>query len=760
MKIIQTRITAILLLLYQFVFTQSGNSKSILFALKEWNNQILQSAEPQTFGTATITENGVSVPSDFPRIAITINDNPDTGYIFLDRTGGQSYTMILNNMGSPVWYRRTWDHRSNFKVEANGMLTMTILGGYGKPQFQSKENIGHIVLDQNYSIVDTIRAINGFGTDEHDLEMLEDGSYFLLALHDSAGVDMSQYVEGGRKNVKVIESLIQEFNASGELMHQWRAWDLFKIEDMVGQGQNLRLNTIDFPHMNAIDIDHDGHILLSSRYLNEITKINRHTGEIIWRLGGKNNQFTFINDDFSGFSCQHDINVLENGHYTIFDNGNNHSPPTSRALEYELDTLNMTATLIWEYQNPHTDNYSNFMGNVQRLPNNNTLINWVVGDRLPILTEVNTNGEIVFEMWYTDGSYCYRAYRFPWDGIELVPYLVIESRRENVVLIFNKFGDPNVDYYKIYGGISPNPTTMIDTSKVTLKKLTNLQNQQRYYFRVTAVDIYGQESDYSNEDSCYTYFSKPGENMVFNGDFSNEKDIWIFHERESASANWLIEDGVSHFNISNGGNDVTQIQLIQNGMEIIQNDFYLFEFDAWTDAQRTIEAMIQQRRTPNLNYSRTGAALLTTEPTHYSYSFKMEDTNDLDASVVFFMGTSNADVYLDNISFKRITESDVSKTPDQTPLHYELKGNYPNPFNSETIISFSTQGKSRVRMTLYNILGKFEQELCNTIYDEGYHQIRFNGNKLSTGIYFCLMEATDTKNYKTYRGVHKMILIK
>ena len=56
----------------------------------------------------------------------------------------------------------------------------------------------------------------------------------------------------------------------------------------------------DFPHMNAIDVDTDGHILLSSRSTSEITKINRDTGEIIWRFGGVNNQFTFANDPLSG----------------------------------------------------------------------------------------------------------------------------------------------------------------------------------------------------------------------------------------------------------------------------------------------------------------------------------------------------------------------------------------------------------------------------------------------------------------------------
>ena len=55
----------------------------------------------------------------------------------------------------------------------------------------------------------------------------------------------------------------------------------------------LAATIIDYCHTNAIEQDNDGNILISSRNMDEITKINRITGQIIWRLGGKNNQFEF-----------------------------------------------------------------------------------------------------------------------------------------------------------------------------------------------------------------------------------------------------------------------------------------------------------------------------------------------------------------------------------------------------------------------------------------------------------------------------------
>jgi hypothetical protein len=373
---------------------------------------------------------------------------------------------------------------------------MMIRDGYGGSGW------GFIALDQNYEYVKTFRATNGYTTDEHELLVFPDSGYILIGRKDIT-VDMSVYVPGGRTNARVIETCIQEYTADDSLIFEWCPWDHFDIGDMLME--NLTGWYIRFPHMNAIDIDEDGHILLSSRHMCEVTKINRQTGAIIWRLGGVNNQFQFIDDTLQGFSGQHTIRSLGGGHYTIFDNGNLHNPHVSRAVEYVLDTNAMTATLFWGFRDT-PDKSSYYMGNVQRLPNTNTLINWALSD-LPKLTEVRTDGSKAFEMNFVDQWECYRVHRFPWEGMALRPYLVAESHDDNITLIFNKFGDTNVAYYNIYGDTTPSATDLLDTSELTMKELSNLQNHVEYYFRVTAVDNYGSESNYSNEESVFVDFS-------------------------------------------------------------------------------------------------------------------------------------------------------------------------------------------------------------------------------------------------------------
>ena len=137
-------------------------------------------------------------------------------------------------------------------------------------------------------------------------------------------------------------------------------------------------------------------------------------------MGGPLNEFTFIDDHLNGFNKQHDVRRIDNGNITLFDNGTQHSPMVSRAVEYEIDEINKTATLIWEYAHPDSI-VAMSMGSVQRLPNQSTLINWGfffetfnMGTGILIM-EVDYDKNIVFELAYPENYYAYRARKSDWD---------------------------------------------------------------------------------------------------------------------------------------------------------------------------------------------------------------------------------------------------------------------------------------------------------------------------------------------------------
>ncbi len=344
-----------------------------------------------------------SLPATFPSISIATDSLTAPGYIFLSNFSWTSsvvstpYVMILTNSGSPVFYKQTEGIPLGLTIQPNGHLTYFDEGPWM-----------FIEIDSTYQPVNSYRCGNGYTTDEHELRLLPNGHALLLA-QDPEPVDMSKIVAGGQPYATVIGIILQELDQNKNVVFQWRSWDHFQITDATHE--DLTAATIDDVHGNAIELDGDGNILLSSRHLDEITKIDRSTGNTIWRMGGKNNQFMFVNDSI-GYSHQHAIRRLANGNFTLFDNGNFHNPPFSRALEYQVDEVNKVATLVWQYRN-NPDYVSVAMGYVQRLPNGNTLIGW--GATNPSVTEVTSDGKKVFEMTLPDQVVSYRAYRYPWN---------------------------------------------------------------------------------------------------------------------------------------------------------------------------------------------------------------------------------------------------------------------------------------------------------------------------------------------------------
>jgi hypothetical protein len=88
------------------------------------------------------------------------------------------------------------------------------------------------------------------------------------------------------------------------------------------------------------------------------------------------------------------------------------------------------------------------------------------------------------------------------------------------------------------------------------------------------------------------------------------------------------------------------------------------------------------------------------------------------------------------------------------PREFDLNQNYPNPFNPTTVIEFALPVKSKVELSVYNLLGEKIITLVNEEKDAGNHQVLFNAINLSSGIYFYKLQANDFVQTK------KMILLK
>jgi len=157
----------------------------------------------------------------------------------------------------------------------------------------------------------------------------------------------------------IADSVFQEIDiATGELLFEWRASQHYEaIESYMTHPLAGYISAIpfDFFHINSVDKDSQGNYLISSRHMHTITCISP-TGEILWILGGRRNEFKDLsNGKAINFKWQHDARWLseDDGILTLFDNreaGPLHiDGPYSQGMMLQLDVSNRTATLLHTY---------------------------------------------------------------------------------------------------------------------------------------------------------------------------------------------------------------------------------------------------------------------------------------------------------------------------------------------------------------------------------------------------------------------------
>jgi hypothetical protein len=179
----------------------------------------------------------------------------------------------------------------------------------------------------------------------------------------------------------------------------------------------------DYFHINAIDPQPDGNLLITARSTWAGYLLEGATGKVLWRLGG--NKSSFKMGPGTRMAWQHDGRVLADGELSFFDDGAN--PPIhsqSRAIQIKLDLKTREAHLasVHTHRNPRLLAAS--QGNAQTLPSGNTLVGY---GGVPAISEFAKEGSLLFDAHQPYDMSFYRAYRFPWSARPLTPPAVLAS---------------------------------------------------------------------------------------------------------------------------------------------------------------------------------------------------------------------------------------------------------------------------------------------------------------------------------------------
>ncbi len=339
-----------------------------------------------------------------------------------------SSIMIVNNDGTFHFSKDIGSNQgaglTDFKMHSNGLMSYPkVLKNY--PWTGGGEVI-HMVMNRSFAVIDSFQMGNGYTAETHDFVLLPNGHALLMAYY-LVPIDLSQIVPGSNPNPFIDGAVIQELDADKNVVFQWRTWDYVNPQNIPwnlvpGNTQQI----INVFHLNSIKLDNDGNLLLGTPGMG--MKVSRQTGKIVWIIGGMLNQFTFTNvapqealGDFGGHTFQR----LANGNILVLDNSpfpwqTGYGTISSEVVEYKINEDTKIAELVWKYK-PEINISGWHAGSAQRLSNGNTVICWggppAEGNvQIPIMTEVTSSGEKVFELFY-EGSELesYRAFRFPLD---------------------------------------------------------------------------------------------------------------------------------------------------------------------------------------------------------------------------------------------------------------------------------------------------------------------------------------------------------
>lgn len=347
-----------------------------------------------------------------PRLSVDRHGGAlSTGYVFVAPKGllATSGLEIADDRGRPVWWYAFphGEQGTDFRVQTyHGEPVLTWWQGTG---FGGQSDGVDYIADSSYHVIANVKAGNGLDTDGHEFLLTPAGTALILSYHQ-VPYDLSSL--GGPKNGDVIEGVIQEIDvATGAVVFEWHSLDQVPItESYVPMA-----SPYDYFHINSVEPESDGTLLISARHTSTIYDIDRATGRILWRLGGKRSDFTL--GPGVALTGQHDARAAGPDTIRLFDNGDDQTAPNprrepeSRVEWIHLDAVAKTATLVRAVTHPSSISATS-EGNAQALDNGDTFVDW--GDQRGV-SEFDPRGGLLFDATIVGGA-SYRGYRFGWSG--------------------------------------------------------------------------------------------------------------------------------------------------------------------------------------------------------------------------------------------------------------------------------------------------------------------------------------------------------
>jgi hypothetical protein len=388
-----------------------------------------------------------------PDVDVTVPArNPSLGDIFITPAGpGQDGPMIIEPNGALVWFKpvpagvETTDLRVQ-QYEGKPVLTWwegQVIDGHGRGD--------DYIYNTAYEPVATVHAGNGLQADLHEFNLTAQGTA-LISAYEPIHANLSSV--GGPSDGLLNDCVVQEIDVrTGLVMFEWHALGHVPLSYSYAPVPHLSGTVYDYFHLNSIQPQADGDLLIGARNTWAAYMISTAGGGTVWTLGGKHSSFT--PGPGVRFAWEHDAEVLPEGNVSIFDD--EASPPESnqsRAIVVALNQATHTATLARQLIHPGTRILTQSQGNAQALPEDEEFVGW---GEIGYASEFSAAGALSFDMHLPSGESSYRAYRMPWSATPAhAPTLAASAGAGASTVVYASWnGATAVTGWRVFAGRSP-----------------------------------------------------------------------------------------------------------------------------------------------------------------------------------------------------------------------------------------------------------------------------------------------------------------
>jgi hypothetical protein len=416
-------------------------------------------------------------------VAVTVTkrgSHAAPGYVFVAPQAGpiQDGPMIVDSQGNLVWF---------MPVPRNDVVTDFRAQTYqGKPVltwWQGSWNAGvgrgvDVIVNDAYQTTNYVRAANGLDADLHEFVITRQNTALITAYYPVRWNATSVH---GSANAIVFDCVVQEIDIpTGLVVFQWDSLDHVPLTDSETTPPKDAGHPYNYFHVNSVQQDSDGNLIVSARNTWAAYKIDHATGAVMWTLGGKHSTFKLARG--ASFAFQHSVRARAHNDavITIFDDGagppNVHS--SSRGLKLRLNMHTNTATEI--VQDVHSPALlAQYEGNLQQLPNWNEFVGW---GQQPYFSEYSVHGQMVFDARLAGANSTYRAYRDRWRGFPATkPALAVIRGRGRATAYASWNGATEVKSWRNLGGSSPTALRVVATAHRSNFETAIKVPSERYY---------------------------------------------------------------------------------------------------------------------------------------------------------------------------------------------------------------------------------------------------------------------------------------